>query len=356
MLRRPGAVQVGFDTSDAIVIAPAGTGLARWLALLDGTRGIVELQRSGARLGLDPAALRQVLHQLSAARLLIGEPEPFVAADRTLAGNGRLRLIGAGRLGRAIARSLATVDLAVLELVDDDPVDQALYSRHGGFGKQAMALQAELTADRARAGYGAHGRGIAVPARRITTGPPWSAISAGTPAEPASHSDERWQLTPDLTVLATDRLEVDRMFTDSLLRADQPHLIVRTTADGVVVGPLVLPGTTPCLRCTDLLRCDLDPDWPGLLAQLSRTIGSPTESLLCWAAGVTVMQVVTLLSALDDPARSWPESAGATLELGRDGIQRRRTWPRHSSCGCGWTVAAAPRLSAYVDDSRLAAG
>lgn len=345
---------MGFDTSDAIVIAPAGTGLARWLALLDGTRGIVELQRSGARLGLDPSGLRQVLQQLAAARLLIGEPEPFVAADRTLAGNGRLRLIGAGRLGRAIARSLATVDLAVLELVDDDPVDQALYSRHGGLGKQAMALQAELTADRSRPGDGAHGRGFAVPARRITTGPPWSAISA----ESAGHdrSDERWRLTPDLTVLATDRLEVDRMFTDSLLRADQPHMIVRTTADGVVVGPLVLPGTTPCLRCTDLLRCDLDPDWPGLLAQLSRTTGSPTESLLRWAAGVTVMQVVTLLSALDDPAKSWPEIAGATLELGRDGVQRRRTWPRHPSCGCGWAVAAAPPLSAYADDARLAAG
>jgi hypothetical protein len=354
---------VGIDTPDAMVIAPAGTGLARWLSLLDGTRGVLELQRSGARLGLDSVRLRQVLRQLAAARLLVGEPDRPMGADRAPASIGRVRLIGAGRLGRAIARSLSRVDLAVLELVDDEPVDRSLYPRHGGLGKQAMALQAELIADRARAGRGAYGPPFDLPAPLVTAGPPWSAICAETSVEragPGGHrnggSDPRWQLTPDLTVLATDRLEVERMFTDALLRADQPHVIARTTSDGVVVGPLVLPGTTPCLRCTDLVRCDLDPDWPGLLSQLNRTTGSLTESLLGWAAGVTVMQVVTLLSALDDPTRSWPESAGATLELGRDGIQRRRSWPRHPSCGCAWTIAATPGLPVFADDAGLAAG
>ena len=358
ILRRPGAVQVGFDSQDAIVVAPAGTGLVRWLRLLDGTRGMIELQRSGARLDLGPDQLRQVLHELAAARLLSVDPDQPTGGDRALAARRRVRLVGAGRLGRAIARSLATADLGVLELVDDDPVDQAIYSLQGGLGKQAMALQAELTAARARTGPGANGRSSGLCLPQIIAGPPWSAISAETSAERAGPggSGQRWQPAPVLTMLATDRLEVDRMFTDALLRADQPHLVVRAAADGVVVGPLVLPGITPCLRCTDLVRCELDPDWPGLLSQLSRTSGSPAESLLCWAAGVSVMQLLTALSAMDDPTRSWPESAGATLDLGQDGIQRRRRWARHPSCGCGWTMAATPCRPASEDDSRLAAG
>src|SRR4051812_30104361 len=131
ILRRPGAVQVGFDSQDAIVVAPAGTGLVRWLRLLDGTRGMIELQRSGARLDLGPDQLRQVLHELAAARLLSADPDQPTGGDRALAARRRVRLVGAGRLGRAIARSLATADLGVLELVDDDPVDQAIYSLQG---------------------------------------------------------------------------------------------------------------------------------------------------------------------------------------------------------------------------------
>ena len=85
ILRRPGAVQVGFDSPDAIVIAPAGAGLARWLRLLDGTRGMIELQRSGARLDLGADQLRQVLHELAAARLLSGEPDRLGGGDRAIA-------------------------------------------------------------------------------------------------------------------------------------------------------------------------------------------------------------------------------------------------------------------------------
>ena len=230
--------------------------------------------------------------------------------------------------------------------MDDDPVDHTLYSGNGGLGRQAVALHTELTAERASTRRGAGDRTFGTRAPLITAGPTWSSIAAETTPDP------RWQVTPDLTVLALDRLEVDRMFTDALLRADQPHLIVRPTARGVVVGPFVLPGRTPCLRCTDLVRCELDPDWPGLLSQLSRTVGSPTEPLLTWAAGVTVIQVVSVLGALGDPSRTWPESAGATIELGSDGIQRRRSWPAHPSCGCGWDIAEPAGPAGFDDRSR----
>ena len=40
-------------------------------------------------------------------------------------------------------------------------------------------------------------------------------------------------------------------------------------AIGCSSGPLVTPGRGPCLRCLDLHRCDRDPAWPALLAQLA---------------------------------------------------------------------------------------
>jgi hypothetical protein len=294
------------DSSEAILITPAGPGLERWLRLLDGSRGVAELDRSGARLGLACAELRSVLERLDASGLL--------DTDAT-ANRGQVRLIGAGRIGRAIGRLLAPAPLEQLELVDDDPVDRSLYPRHTGLGGQASALQTELVGAQTRDS----------PGPRISIGPP--------------------ELTPDLTVIASDRLDVDRMVTDGLLRADQAHLLVRGAGDGIVVGPLVLPGRTSCVRCSDLVRCDADPEWPAILAQLCRTTSSATEPMIGWAAGIAVAQVLGLLQASPgrptaSPGR-WPDLADATVELDRDYRQRRRRWPRHPACGCAWTTGFA---------------
>lgn len=354
VLRRPGGVQIGFDSPGATVISGPGPGLARWLTLLDGTRGVSELHRCGARLDLDPDHLRRVLERLAVSGLLSDDPDG--ATHRW-----RVRLIGAGRLGRAVARLLVSADLAEIELVDDDPVDRTLYPG-SAVGRQAMALHAELTADRCRAARGEGNRPH--PARshqtvtqqsrpvRISAGSPWSTISSATDHRTGSDL----LATPDITVVASDRLDVDRMLTDALLRADQPHLLARSTWDGVVVGPLVVPGRTPCVRCTDLVRCELDPDWPALLSQLCRTSGTASEPQLGWAAGVTVTQVLGALHALVDTERGWPESAGATMELCRDSIQRRRSWPRHPSCGCGWIAGTAPTPGRVDADDQRAAG
>lgn len=296
VLRRTRAVQIGVDSPEAILITPAGPGLARWLRLLDGSRGVAELDYSGARLGLPPTELRIVLERLDASGLLDTDATPS---------RGQVRLIGAGRIGRAIARLLAAAPLEQLELVDDDPVDRRLYPRHAGLGRQASALQAEL----------AGGQSRDAPGPRISIGPP--------------------AIGPELTVIASDRLDVDRMVSDALLRADQAHLLVRDAVDGIVVGPLVLPGRTSCVRCSDLVRCDADPEWPAILAQLCRTTGSATEPMIGWAAGTAVAQVLALLSA--SPGR-WPDLADTTVELGRDYRERRRRWPRHPACGCGWTA------------------
>jgi hypothetical protein len=329
ILRRPLAVQIGLDTPEAILITPGGPGLDRWLHLLDGSRGIAELYRSGARLGLHLPDLRRILERLSAAGLIETE-DP--TSDRGV------RLIGAGRVGRGVARLLAAADLTQLELIDDDPVDRRLYPRHSGLGRQASALRAELASERTVDGRGPE----------ICIGPPLGMIS-GVDGDPIDSAPRRPGRTgapagpsaPALTVIASDRLDVDRMVTDALLRADQPHLLIRGADDGIVVGPLVLPGRTACVRCTDLVRCDADPDWPAILAELSRTTSSATDPMIGWAAGMAVTQVLGLLA---DPPSQWPQTAGATIELGRDYSQRHRAWPRHPACGCSWTSASRNHL------------
>jgi hypothetical protein len=100
-----------------------------------------------------------------------------------------------------------------------------------------------------------------------------------------------------------------------------------------VVGPLVVPGVTSCLRCGDLHRVDADPRWPHLAAQL--TAADPPPS------GATVTCLLTVATAalqalayLDGSAA--PATLGATVELRPPDLRPRvRRWPAHPACGCG---------------------
>lgn len=139
--------------------------------------------------------------------------------------------------------------------------------------------------------------------------------------------DER----PDLVVLACDEpLAADRR--DALHARDCTHLLVRMTADHGVVGPLVIPGLTSCLRCADLHRLDRDPAWTALAVQLAvRRRHDPGSSvaLATVIAGVAAQQALAFLDG-DDPA-----VVDATLEVhAPDWRIRRRGWPVHPDCDC----------------------
>jgi hypothetical protein len=139
---------------------------------------------------------------------------------------------------------------------------------------------------------------------------------------------------PDLTVLVADDV-VDSRRGDELVRHDVPHIAVVTTPDRVVIGPLVLPGRTPCLRCLDLHRRDRDPAWPQIVAQLlsaqvRRGCGRAETASATAAAGLAALQALVLLDG-----HATPVSVGRTLELTLpDGLVERRAWRLHPSCGC----------------------
>lgn len=137
---------------------------------------------------------------------------------------------------------------------------------------------------------------------------------------------------PDLVVLAADD-PVAPERRDGLHARQTAHLVVRTAADHGVVGPLVLPGLTSCLRCADLHRLDRDPAWPALAVQLtqSRRAGSPSSvAAAAMLAGVTALQVLAFLDGGE------PAVIDGTLEVHLPGWRlRRRTWPVHPRCDCG---------------------
>jgi hypothetical protein len=136
---------------------------------------------------------------------------------------------------------------------------------------------------------------------------------------------------PQLTVLAVDGPVPDERHA-ALQAADAPYLTVSLGIDCGVVGPLVLPGRSSCLRCADLHRRDRDPAWPALAVQLAvpRRYGPACPAAVATIiAGVAAQQALTFLDG-DQPA-----CIDGTVELHLpDWRLRRRSWPAHPDCGC----------------------
>lgn len=134
---------------------------------------------------------------------------------------------------------------------------------------------------------------------------------------------------PSLVVLTE---EVPEQLARVLVRDGVPHLAARTSGLVGVVGPLVLPGRSTCLRCVALVQAAIDPDWPHLVAydEPGPRGVEPAHGVLAAAvASQAALQVLELLEG-DRPA-----SVGGTLELELPGWQwRRRTWPAHPGCDC----------------------
>jgi len=268
--RAEGVLQLGLD-ADGLVLEGVPAGIPAALAALSEPRTLAELGRLVP--ALSPAWLAWLVTRLDEAGLLTSTPAP----DRSLG------LVGSGPLADAVATVLHSTGLGRVVRIGHNPP-----------------------------------RPRRVPATGLTPAPHWSQVTDG------------W---PGLTVVATDTQEPDRCLTDALARAGRVHLITRLEADRAVVGPLVVPGATPCVRCQDLVRCRYDPSWPLLVAQLCRARAAVDQVLLGWAAATTVLQLRCHL------AGGVADAVGRTVEVGPDHVLRTRDWPVHPECGCLLAVA-----------------
>lgn len=136
----------------------------------------------------------------------------------------------------------------------------------------------------------------------------------------------------DLVIL-TDPAPVEPAIRDSLHLDGLAHLSAAVHGSRAVIGPLVIPGRSSCLRCADLHRSERDPCWPALAVQLAARARhrAISEVALCVAtAGVAAGQALSFI----DGQR--PETIGGTVEWQLPEWRlRRRSWPPHHECDCG---------------------
>jgi bacteriocin biosynthesis cyclodehydratase domain-containing protein len=318
-------LQIGIDPRRAVALT--GMADAAWvISLLDGSRDraqviaaardrgmpaeladrVLTLLAAGGALDDFPAGTYRVLSRQLRARLA-----PELAATSLAHGYGdggaralarrraaHVRVLGGGRLEPAITAILAASGIGQVDGGDARPAEQA----------QAPAGRAP--AGRAGAGRGQAGRGQA---------------GRGQPGQaPVTR--------PDLVVLVG---VTDPELAARLMRERIPHLAASASEAIGVVGPLVLPGRSACLRCLDLARTDRDPAWPLILAQLAGRQPDPPACDASLAAAVAAQAAAQALAFTDRPDQPGPVTNG-TLELVLPGWQwRRRTWPPHPDCTCG---------------------
>ena len=127
------------------------------------------------------------------------------------------------------------------------------------------------------------------------------------------------------------------------LRRDIPHLPVVAGDAGVTVGPLVEPGSGPCLYCVQLTMADADPAWPAIATQLwSRPPPSPSELVIAQSAAFAVRQVVARVATGSTGAGSTGAATSWRLDAAT-GELSSRGWTRHAECRC-----AAPAESDWA--------
>jgi bacteriocin biosynthesis cyclodehydratase domain-containing protein len=148
----------------------------------------------------------------------------------------------------------------------------------------------------------------------------------------------------DVTVLTHDH-EPGAETVARLLRDGRPHLVVGVRGVDGVVGPLVLPGTTCCLRCVDLCRAAGDPGWAGLREQLAAP--APVSGAIAVPASAVTTTALAALAAADVLALlegRRPATLGATVTLSlHRPLPTVRSWPAHPACGCTWDAHTSGR-------------
>lgn len=333
--RDAATVQLGVDPERAVVLSGVDGAAAAVLGLLDGSRDRAGVLAAAAAAGVQPESAAGLLDLLADAGALDdGATDPGALAPLARAERDR------------IAPDLAAVSLlrphpgAALDVLDRRRAAAAWVVGGGRIGVPVATLLAA-------SGVGQVGVETAGRVNAADTVPGgWQLADVGAPASEAARAAVRRIAPttqygpvpaggrPDVVVLAGPAAG-DPGRRLHLLQAGLPHLAVTVREVTGVVGPLVLPGRTACLRCLDLNRADRDAAWPLLSAQLADDRAGGV------AAGDTVLTAATaalaagqVLAWLDG---SSPATVNGTLELRLpDWRLRRRGWSPHPACGCSW--------------------
>lgn len=222
--REPGVIQVGADPDDHLVLDSLGAQEVSWLlaARLDALCSDPLAGVTGQVSPLPPLPAGSRLPGLLGGRGYLREEGPVPPPLP-----GGVRLEGVDAITLEAAGLLVEVGVRRFDLVDPRPVDLALAERlpAGGFGMpRSPTVGAALT-------------------------------------RPGVHIDLGRLASPDLVIVSVER-SCDPSTVGLLMAEDRPHLVVIRREHSVTVGPLVVPGRTPCSHCVDLHHSDRDPRSP----------------------------------------------------------------------------------------------
>ncbi|HEX3490243.1 MAG TPA: thiamine biosynthesis protein ThiF [Streptosporangiaceae bacterium] len=299
-------VQIGIDPRRAVALTGMGAAAAV-IGLLDGSRDRDQVLTSAREQGVPEPVTERILTLLAAGGVL----DDFPAAALGSLTQDQRRRLQAELATAALARGHS--DAGAAALVRRDAARVQVY----GPGRIATALTDILITS----GVG-----------QVTTCDDFHAAAGPEGTSPAgSWRRDGRPVLPDLAVLVGYQ---QPELTGWLMRDRVVHLAIAAEEAIGIVGPMVAPGRTSCLRCLHLTRSDLDPAWPLILAQLVGSGASPSACDAALAAAVAAQAAVQALAVLDrDPAPGPAENG--TLELELPHWQwHRRTWPPHPSCGC----------------------
>lgn len=146
---------------------------------------------------------------------------------------------------------------------------------------------------------------------------------------------------PDVVVILAHHL-VPPADTVRALAEDRPHVALVFDDQAAVVGPYVVPGITPCLRCAEEHRLD-DPARRAVAAQLLRRGPARTTRSI----GTRLAAFGALGDALD-ALRLHRDTGleGAALRIAEGGGFSRERRPWHARCSCRSADGPAPTAPA----------
>lgn len=319
--RTPHTLQLGLDPARAVLLDLPEPRAARLLDLLDGSRSERLALAQAGPLGIRPDEATVLLDTLHAAGLVVPARSLFPAAmparltaeaaalayagaatppARTLRRRAAARVVvtGPSRLAAGVAVALATAGTGHVHPDLTGPV-----TRHEPAG--GPLTEADIGRPRAEA--------VAAAIRRSAPETQTRPVRRGAASLVIRLGHDHPATPPPVT--STQR--------------HRPHLTATIREGVVMVGPLILPASTPCPNCLTLHRADRDSHWP-------RTTPAPAAPALEPCGVVTLLAAVAYITAealtfLNEEA---PETLGAEVAVTAPGHTRRRTWPPHPSCGC----------------------
>ncbi len=327
----PVTVQVGGTDGDPGVrfgpLPPGAAGaLAGLVRGLDGTRTTRAVLAGAAGDALDPGAVGDLLTglraagrlvDLSSADLLATSSAPAARAREAAELASAVRGGGAGawarrRLAAVVVDGATRVGVPLAALLAASGVGRVHVRDRGTAGPADAVLGGLCAADEGRPRTLAAADAV----RRAAPEADLRPLPAGT--------------APDLLVLTRPWAALDPVPVHG---ERGPHLVATVRGQVGVVGPLVVPGRTACLRCAQLHRTDDDPGWPALAGQLHAPTAPGSVAGAALSLGTALTALGQVLAHLDGTAA--PAALDATLELRPpDLLPRRRPWPPHPACGC----------------------